>query len=118
VNAEDNRLSNLSKIFYVELLTPNDSVTQSLRLPVIAGLCAGNFTLTDPLPEGNYRIRAYTNLMRNNSDFIFDKTIRVGNSPANEVITNVSYSFSKDGEKEIVYADIIYAKINGEPLAG
>lgn len=118
VNAEDNRLSNLSKIFYVELLTPNDSITQSLRLPVIAGLCAGNFTLTDPLPEGNYRIRAYTNLMRNNEGFIFDKTIRVGNSPTSEVITNVSYSFSKDGEKDIVHADLIYAKLNGEPLAG
>ncbi|WP_316811927.1 TonB-dependent receptor plug domain-containing protein [Pedobacter heparinus] len=81
VTAESHQLSGLSKILNVELINGRDSVTQSLRLPLTTGITWGDFQLPDSLPEGNYRIRAYTNYMRNFGDeYFFDKTIQIGNA--------------------------------------
>lgn len=118
VNAEKNELSALSKILYVDLINEKDSVKQSLKLPVTMGLAWGDFTLTDSLKEGNYRIRAYTTWMRNfGEEYFFDKTFTIGNSIANTVLTNVVYSYSKAGNSEKVLAEIHYTDMEGIPLA-
>ncbi len=118
VNADDNRLSGLSKILYVDLINEKDSIKKSLRLALTSGLGIGDFVLSDSLSEGNYRLRAYTTWMRNfGEEFYFDKTIQIGNALSNQIYTSVNYSFSKTGIKEHVTADIIYQDINGSPLS-
>lgn len=118
VNAEKNQLSTLSRILYVELINDKDSVKQSLSLPLNMGLSWGSFSLADSLKEGNYRIRAYTTWMRNfGEEYFFDKTITIGNSISNTVLTNVSYTFSKDKSGQKVIADIVYTDIEGKALA-
>ncbi|HCN84737.1 MAG TPA: TonB-dependent receptor, partial [Sphingobacteriaceae bacterium] len=119
VNAEQNRPSQLGRILYVELINDKDSIKKSLRLPLIAGLGWGDFTLSDSLKEGNYRVRAYTNWMRNfGNEYFFDKVIRIGNSLSNTIITDTKYTFSKAGINEKVLADINYSDLKGEPIAG
>ncbi len=118
VNAEKNRLSALSKILYVDIINDKDSVKKALRLPLISGLAWGDFTLTDSLHEGNYRIRAYTNWMRNfGEEYYFDKTISIGNALTNTVVANVNYTFSKAGNGQKVEALINYADLDGKPVA-
>jgi len=118
VNATKNQLSDWSKILYVELINEKDSIKKSLRLPVISGQAWGDFTLADSLVEGNYRIRAYTNWMRNFDEaYFFDKTIKIGNSLSSEVISNVTYDFSKTGIKENVTASITYTDLDGKPFS-
>lgn len=118
VNAEMNELSGLSKILYVDLINDKDSVKQSLKLPLNLGLAWGDFTLSDSLKEGNYRLRAYTTWMRNfGEEYFFDKTFTIGNSIANTVLTNVDYTFSKAGNSEKVVANIQYTDMEGSPLA-
>lgn len=117
VTAEKNELSDLSKILYVELINDKDSVKQSLALPLEMGLAWGDFSLTDSLKEGNYRIRAYTNWMRNfGEEYFFDKTFTVGNSIANTVITQADYTYSKDAKGQKVMASLNYADMAGKPL--
>lgn len=117
VNAEKNQLSSLSQILYVDLINDKDSVKQSLKLPLNVGLAWGDFTLADSLKEGNYRIRAYTTWMRNfGEEFFFDKTITIGNSVANSVLTDVNYSFSAVGNTQKVVADIKYTDMSGNPI--
>jgi len=113
------QLSALSGILNVELIDDNDSVKRALKVPLNAGLGWGNINLTDTLPEGNYRIRAYTNYMRNAGDeYFFDKTIQVGKSISGTVFTNVNYTYSNlPDNKQKVGAVISYSNADGKPYA-
>jgi len=75
------KLSALSRVLYVDLISPNNKISQSIKLPVVAGVAWGDFVLEDALKSGNYRIRAYTNWMRNEGeDSFFDQAIFVGSA--------------------------------------
>ncbi|WP_276089461.1 TonB-dependent receptor plug domain-containing protein [Pedobacter sp. JY14-1] len=119
INAQSSRLSDISNVLYVELINEKDSVKKQLRLPLVSGISWGDFKLPDSLSEGNYRIRAYTQWMRNaGTDFFFDKTIKIGNSWANDVFTRSRYTFQKDNTAEKVKALIRYTNREGIPYAG
>ena len=111
-----NQLSKISNILYVELINENDSVKRQVKLPMESGLSWGDFKLTDTLPEGNYRIRAYTQWMRNaGPDFFFDKTIKIGNAWANKVLTSTKYTYNKTGNDDNVNAVITFTDKKGQP---
>ena len=81
VNTASGAPSTISNSLYVELINERDSVKKQLKLPLMGGVAWGDVALTDSLEEGNYRIRAYTNWMRNaGPDFFYDKTIKIGNA--------------------------------------
>jgi TonB-dependent SusC/RagA subfamily outer membrane receptor len=97
LNVNDSRLSELSGLLNVELINDRDSILQYRKLPVENGLTWGDFKLPDSLTEGNYRIRAYTQLMRNQGpEFFYDKTIKVGNAWTNKVYVTANYTYSKE----------------------
>ena len=115
INA-DHQLSALSGVLNVDLIDDKDSVKQSLKLPLVSGLTWGNITLPDTLREGNYRIRAYTNWMRNaGSAYYFDKAILITNPVTNDVFTHASFSFDSHNGQQQVKAEINYADLNGKP---
>ncbi|WP_010602445.1 TonB-dependent receptor plug domain-containing protein [Pedobacter agri] len=104
----------MSKVLYVELINEKDSIKKQVKLPLISGITWGDFKLTDSLSEGNYRIRAYTNYMRNfGTEFFFDKTIKIGNSWANKVFTKTDYTFTKENSADKVVANIHFEDKNG-----
>ncbi|RYF99874.1 MAG: TonB-dependent receptor, partial [Chitinophagaceae bacterium] len=104
----------MSKILYVELINEKDSLKKVVKLPIMGGISWGDFKLTDSLGEGNYRIRAYTNYMRNfGTEFFFDKTIKIGNSWANKVFTKTTYNFSKENNTDKVSATVHFEDKNG-----
>lgn len=73
VATEKNVPSLLSKYLYVQLLSA-DSVIRSMRLRLNSGLAPGDIPLPDTLSAGHYRIRAYTQWMRNAGPaFFYDK---------------------------------------------
>ncbi|MBQ1957511.1 MAG: hypothetical protein II353_01500, partial [Alistipes sp.] len=86
VTADQNRLSNLSKTLYVELLTPEGNILQKRILPIINGRCNGNFELNQiPFHSGFYEIRAYTKYMTNFGDgTIFSRVFPVFDQPEKE----------------------------------
>jgi hypothetical protein len=81
LNTVTSEPSQISNTLYVELINPADKVSKQLKIPMSFGMGWGDFKLADSLPEGNYRIRAYTRWMRNaGSEFFYDKTIKIGRS--------------------------------------
>jgi len=119
INATTSQPSEISNILYVELINEADSVKKQIKLPVIGGFTWGDFKLTDSLPEGNYRIRAYTQWMRNaGPEFFFDKTLKIGNSWANKVFTRTKYSFSAEKNAEKVNTQLTFTDKTGKAYSG
>ncbi len=113
----DHKLSNISGVLNVELINDRDSVKLSEELPIVAGLTWGDFALPDTMKEGSYRVRAYTNWMRNaGEDYFFDERISIVNAVNNDVFTKAHYTY--DNGKQKVNAIINYADVDGEPYAG
>lgn len=92
-----NALSQFSKLIYVELIGPDNKVVQALRLPISAGISFGDFSLSENLPSGNYRVRAYTQWMRNFDEaYFFEKTITFLN-PLSTATSEKSETNSRTG---------------------
>ncbi|RZK58859.1 MAG: carboxypeptidase regulatory-like domain-containing protein [Pedobacter sp.] len=81
VTAERNEPSFMSKVLYADLIDEKNEIKKRLTFPVANGFANGNITLIgDSLTSGNYRIRAYSNYMRNfDSAFFFEKQLIIGN---------------------------------------
>jgi len=110
------QLSALSKLLNVELIDERDSVKQSVKLPIESGITWGDFALNDTLQAGNYRIRAYTNYMRNAGEaYFFDKVITIGNVIDNTVLTDADYHYATVNGRQQITADIIYKDLKGNP---
>jgi len=91
VNASNNELSKTTNRLYVELISPDSKVIQKNMTLLDNGTGFGDFSLADSLPSGKYLIRAYTNWMKNFSDyFIFKKEIELVNPRAGNAISNDS----------------------------
>ncbi len=116
---EEHRLSALSNIVNVELINSKDSLSQRIRVPLVAGLGWGEFVLPDTLTQGNYRIRAYTNWMRNQDEaYFFDKRLTIQNAITNKVYTNTTYSYATVGGVPQITAVVNYTDITGSAYAG
>jgi hypothetical protein len=111
------QLSALSGSLYVDLITDQDSLIRSLKLPITAGMVMGNFTLNDDFKEGSYRIRSYTRWMRNaGEEYFFDKTITVGSVFNDNVITKASYQYKDANNKPVLTALLNYTTEDGKAL--
>jgi hypothetical protein len=72
--------SSRSGVLYLDLINDQNQKVDSLILPIEEGEAFGDFSLMDGLPEGVYRIAAYTNWMRNfGEDIFFQKEIYILN---------------------------------------
>lgn len=66
LRADNNKPTNMSKLLYVELLSPDGVVVERQRIVVSnKGVTCGQFALQDSLYSGYYEIRAYTRWMLN-----------------------------------------------------
>ena len=78
ITTTDRYLFKLSGVLNVDLINEDDSLSSSIKLPIIAGTGRGDFILANSLTAGNYRIRAYTSWMRNaGEEYFFDRLIPV-----------------------------------------
>ncbi|WP_461450826.1 carboxypeptidase-like regulatory domain-containing protein [Mucilaginibacter sp.] len=110
-------LTALSGVLNVELIDDRDSVKRHIKLPLVNGLTWGDFALSDTLAEGNYRIRAYTNWMRNaGEDYFFDEPIRIIDA-FDKIDAHTTYSYSIQNGRQQVNALISYSNGAGNALA-
>lgn len=99
VDAQTNQLINSSSNLHVQVISPQGQVFNNEIVNLINGTGVGDFKLTDSIPAGSYRLRAYTNWQLNFGDnFVFEKNITVYNTEANSrpiSVKSASGSISK-----------------------
>ena len=121
--------SDSSKNLHVELISPGSIIIDSKIIRLENGLGNGDFTLPDSLRSGKYRMRAYTNYMRNFGDQLFyNKEITVingsdnaGNAPTVNKLTtssNLEISFFPEGGSliENVTSNVAFKAVNAAGL--
>jgi hypothetical protein len=114
------RPSPLSKIVYVDILGPRDSLIQSVKLQVKNSVAWSNFPLSQySYKKGNYRIVAYTNWMNNaGPTYFFNKNITIGDAINNTVSTQISLKSSVVNKLSKISAGIYFKDDQGNPYGG
>ncbi len=90
---EQHELSRQSGVLYADLIGPRNNIYKSIKLQLKDGLAWGDFALADSLVKGIYKIRAYTQLMKNVSgSAIFEQPVPIGSfnypKPDNKALEN------------------------------
>ncbi len=104
-NAASNKLSALSKICYVEIITADKKNLLQGKISIDSGKGDGSFQIPASIRTGNYLIRAYTNWMKNfDPQFYFEQAISIinpnkgpENSKANNAAANYIQFFPEGG---------------------
>src|SRR6185437_11600572 len=79
-DAKNNQFSPLSKIGYVEIINADNSPILQAKVDIDSGQGKGSFEIPSSVSTGNYKIRAYTNWMKNfHPDFYFEEPITIIN---------------------------------------
>jgi TonB-dependent SusC/RagA subfamily outer membrane receptor len=79
VEANRQTIDTISRVLYVDLINEKtNKVALSHRYALVNGTANGRFVIADSIYSGQYRIRAYTNYMRNFSeDFFFNQKLQI-----------------------------------------
>lgn len=119
VNTKTGQLSTISGLLYVELIDQQGSTTQQLKLPVKNGITWGDFKLPYSLREGSYKIRSYTQWMRNaGEDFFFNQRIEIINPQENVMLGSIEkISISPENPLK-TRIKIKFADLKNSPCSG
>jgi len=117
-----NLLSALSGVAYLELISPNDTLCERLNLKLEKGMAWGDIPLPISLMHGTYRIRAYTNWMKNQGeDSFYDQPIVIGNPNSTPQKTDPKNALLASGMKNktgAAFPDIQFFPEGGELVNG
>jgi hypothetical protein len=119
MDIKSNRLSDLSRVLYVDLLSEKNIPIKHLALPIEAGVAWGDIRLPDTLQQGSYRIRSYTKLMKSaGQEFYFDKTVKIGNSWTARAVAEFNNQFVSTETSNGVNSTVRYTDKKGTPYDG
>ncbi|MCF8312151.1 MAG: carboxypeptidase regulatory-like domain-containing protein [Saprospiraceae bacterium] len=105
-----------SEILYVELLGPNGSVLKKITLLAKGGTAAGDFQLDAAAAGGRYKIRAYTNWMRNAND-AFERDVQVQATVLPRLRMELDFMKKAYGPGDVVEAKLDLNTLANSPLA-
>ena len=105
----DNKMNTISNVAYVELLNSSNHPVAQIKIHIKNGTGDGSLYVPSSLSSGYYRLRSYTNWMKNfSSASFFSRDIKVINvfkqfdyEPAQEEASAISAKFFPEGGKLI-----------------
>jgi TonB-dependent SusC/RagA subfamily outer membrane receptor len=113
---ERHQLSGLNEVLHVDLINPENNIDQSTNLLLNQGVSWGDFALPDSLTPGNYRVRAYTQWMRNRGEIdFFDRSIPIGSVIKSQVTERMANQLTPESDKK---ADIQFFPEGGNLVTG
>lgn len=107
-----------SDILYIELLNPQGKVTQKKVLPVMKGKVKGDFFLESTLPGGLYKLRAYTQWMKNSGEsHYFSKTIALQKVLKPNLLLKLNFQRKAYGAGDEINAVLLARDLKDQPIA-
>ncbi|WP_184547737.1 hypothetical protein [Mucilaginibacter sp. FT3.2] len=104
VDASFHRLFNLSKVVYVDVIDNGHNGVIQAKIAMAGGIGSGSVYIPVSINSGSYKLRAYTNWMKNYSpDYYFEKNITIINplkspeAPAKEMVPAFDAQFFPEG---------------------
>lgn len=97
VDAYFHKPINLGKVAYVEILDKNNKAVLQAKIALEKGTGDGSLYLPATLVSGNYKLRAYTNWMKNyGADYFFEKKLCIINVQNNQQENTVAQKITYD----------------------
>ncbi|MBK9337574.1 MAG: carboxypeptidase regulatory-like domain-containing protein [Lewinellaceae bacterium] len=115
-NAGDLKPSRAGDLLYVELISPQQVVLLRKTLLTENGTAAGEFDLENSWPGGLYKIKAYTNWMRN-TDAAFERTVTLQKVVLPNLNLRLQFERKAFGPGDMVIARLDAAGLDNKPLA-
>jgi len=109
--------SRKSDIVHIELLNPKGAIEKKLNLVATDGIAAADFALDKEAAGGIYKIRAYTNWMKNaGADNVFQKEIQVQDIILPNLKMKLDFEKKAFGAGDEVIAKLILNTNENKPL--
>jgi hypothetical protein len=116
---DKHQLSALSGVLYADLIDKQSKIIRSMRLRVLGGTAKGDIALADSLPDGVYRLRAYTNWMRSNPpEYFFERSITIAGPRAGQVELHSTFKEITADNTTARHALLNYTDKFGRPFSG
>lgn len=97
VNGSSNQFMDLSKIAYMEVMDKEQNAVIQTKFSLLGGKGNGSLIIPSSVASGNYKVRCYTNWMKNfGSEYFFETTISVVNP-------FVKFDPNPDEKQELAY---------------
>ncbi|GGK89392.1 MG2 domain-containing protein [Rufibacter glacialis] len=117
VNAHSHQPSELNKVLYVELITPENTFYRTTAIRLDKGKGHGDFALPDDIPEGTYRLRAFTSWMQNFDEaFVFHQNITIWSPRKNDLVTSTAFTFKPQSGGDSVLVNLRLLNYQNKPL--
>lgn len=104
VNGANHKPIDLSKLAYIEIIDTLQHAVLQTKVSLQNGKGDGSFIIPSTIGSGNFKVRAYTNWMKNNSpDFYFEQNIKIinplrqGNLTLQKTSSKVDFQFFPEG---------------------
>ncbi|MBA9075871.1 MG2 domain-containing protein [Rufibacter quisquiliarum] len=109
--------SPLSKVLYVELINPQDSVYRRAVVDIQNGFGQGDFALEDTIPAGLYRVRAFTSWMQNKGEsYFFHQNVQIWNPRVDGILPAAEFTFKRKGNGDSVLVNLGLSNYKKEAL--
>ena len=97
LNGSTHRFLDMSKVAYMEVLDKENNAIIQTKFSLLAGKGNGSLLIPATIGSGTYKVRCYTNWMKNfSSDYFFETTITVVNP-------FVKFDPNPDDKQEVTY---------------
>jgi TonB-dependent SusC/RagA subfamily outer membrane receptor len=117
VNGTDHTAQAASHVVYVELINPRGNVEKTLTLLAQKNHLHGDFHLDESAPGGIYKLRAYTQWMKNaGEEAFFQKEIQVQKVLTPRLLLKLEFERKAYGAGAQVVADLEMKDLKNNPL--
>jgi alpha-2-macroglobulin-like protein len=119
INSNTHKPSTISDVVYVELIDPKGNVAAKVELVVREGSANGDFVIEESMPGGIYRVRAFTQWMKNfGENNFFKKDIQVQRIITPRLLLKLDYQKEAYGSSDQVVATVKVSDLKNEKVIG